>query len=58
MVEVVKYGATGRRKSSVARVFMKSGKGNIIINDKLEDALKEAEDIVTNFLKKNRSAHD
>jgi small subunit ribosomal protein S9 len=27
------YG-TGRRKSAVARVFIKSGKGNIIVNDK------------------------
>jgi len=27
------YG-TGRRKSAVARVFMKAGKGNIVVNDK------------------------
>jgi len=27
------YG-TGRRKSAVARVFMKSGKGEIVVNDK------------------------
>jgi small subunit ribosomal protein S9 len=27
------YG-TGRRKSAVARVFMKPGKGNIVVNDK------------------------
>lgn len=27
------YG-TGRRKSSVARVFIKPGKGNIVVNDK------------------------
>lgn len=26
--------ATGRRKSAVARVFMREGKGNIIVNDK------------------------
>ena len=32
MVEVVKYGATGRRKSSVARVNLKPGTGNITIN--------------------------
>jgi small subunit ribosomal protein S9 len=25
---------TGRRKSAVARVFLKAGKGNIIVNDK------------------------
>lgn len=33
MVGKYNYG-TGRRKSSVARVFMKSGKGNIVVNDK------------------------
>lgn len=33
MIGKYNYG-TGRRKSSVARVFMKSGKGNIIVNDK------------------------
>ena len=27
------YG-TGRRKSAVARVFMKAGKGDIVVNDK------------------------
>ncbi|MBI3068369.1 MAG: 30S ribosomal protein S9, partial [Betaproteobacteria bacterium] len=30
------YG-TGRRKSAVARVFLKPGKGNIIVNDKPVD---------------------
>jgi len=30
------YG-TGRRKSAVARVFMKAGKGNIVVNDKPVD---------------------
>ena len=33
MVGKYNYG-TGRRKSSVARVFMKAGKGNIVVNDK------------------------
>ena len=33
MVGKYHYG-TGRRKSSVARVFMKSGSGNIVVNDK------------------------
>ena len=28
------FTATGRRKTSVARVFLRSGKGNITINDK------------------------
>ncbi len=30
----IKYGATGRRKRSVAQVVIKSGKGNIIVNSK------------------------
>jgi small subunit ribosomal protein S9 len=33
MVGKYHYG-TGRRKSSVARVFMKPGSGNIVVNDK------------------------
>ena len=34
--------ALGRRKSAVARVYVQSGKGNIIINDRpLEDYFKE-----------------
>ena len=28
------YYGTGRRKSSVARVFLKKGTGNIVVNDK------------------------
>ncbi len=32
MVEVVKYGATGRRKSSIARVNLTPGTGNIKVN--------------------------
>jgi small subunit ribosomal protein S9 len=31
------YYGTGRRKSAVARVFMKGGKGNFIVNDKPVD---------------------
>ena len=31
------YYGTGRRKSSVARVFMKSGSGNIVVNGKPVD---------------------
>ena len=31
---VIEYNATGRRKTSIAQVFMKPGKGSIIINDK------------------------
>jgi small subunit ribosomal protein S9 len=33
MVGKYNYG-TGRRKNAVARVFMKSGNGNIVVNDK------------------------
>jgi small subunit ribosomal protein S9 len=33
MVGKYHYG-TGRRKSAVARVFIKAGKGNIVVNDK------------------------
>ncbi|OAM51930.1 30S ribosomal protein S9 [Methylovorus sp. MM2] len=36
MIGKYNYG-TGRRKSSTARVFLKSGKGNIVINDKPAD---------------------
>jgi small subunit ribosomal protein S9 len=36
MVGKYNYG-TGRRKSSVARVFLKAGKGNIVVNDKALD---------------------
>jgi small subunit ribosomal protein S9 len=36
MIGKYNYG-TGRRKSSVARVFLKSGNGNIIVNDKPAD---------------------
>ncbi|OIQ90181.1 30S ribosomal protein S9 [mine drainage metagenome] len=36
MIGKYNYG-TGRRKSSVARVFLKSGKGNIVVNDKPVD---------------------
>jgi len=32
------YYGTGRRKSSVARVFLKPGKGDIVVNDKPVDA--------------------
>ena len=31
------YYGTGRRKSSIARVFLKAGKGEIIVNDKPVD---------------------
>lgn len=33
MVEVVKYGATGRRKSSIARATLTPGSGKITINN-------------------------
>ncbi len=34
MVELIKYGATGRRKSSVARVTLIPGAGTISVNDR------------------------
>jgi small subunit ribosomal protein S9 len=34
MAETKIYYATGKRKTSVARVYMKKGKGNVIINNK------------------------
>ena len=34
MVEVIKYGATGRRKTSVARVNLIPGTGNILVNER------------------------
>jgi len=36
MIGKYNYG-TGRRKSSIARVFLKTGKGNIIVNNKPAD---------------------
>ena len=30
----IEYNATGRRKSSIAQVFVKPGKGNIVVNKK------------------------
>jgi small subunit ribosomal protein S9 len=33
MIGIYNYG-TGRRKSAVARVFMKKGTGNFVVNDK------------------------
>jgi small subunit ribosomal protein S9 len=36
MIGKYNYG-TGRRQSSVARVFLKAGKGNIVVNDKPVD---------------------
>ena len=37
MAKTATYYGTGRRKSSVARVFMKPGKGNITINKRTLD---------------------
>ncbi len=36
MIGIYNYG-TGRRKSSVARVFLKAGSGKIVVNDKPVD---------------------
>jgi small subunit ribosomal protein S9 len=37
MAEAKIFYATGRRKTSAARVFLKSGKGNLVINGKKAD---------------------
>ena len=34
-----KWIATGRRKSSIARVELKAGKGNFLVNDRMCDML-------------------
>jgi len=48
MVEVVKYGATGRRKSSVARVNISPGKGTILVNKRgFEDYFPRETDRIT-----------
>ena len=36
----VTYNGTGRRKTSVARVFMTPGKGNIVVNGKPLETLR------------------
>ena len=38
MTQIKHYYGTGRRKSSVARVFLKTGTGQIIVNQKSLDA--------------------
>ena len=48
MVEIVKYGATGRRKSSVARVNLTPGKGEIKVNKRgFEDYFPRETDRIT-----------
>ncbi len=48
MVEVVKYGATGRRKSSVARVNLIPGNGTIKVNKRdFEDYFPRETDRIT-----------
>jgi small subunit ribosomal protein S9 len=43
MIGKYNYG-TGRRKNAVARVFLKPGKGNIVVNDKPVDVFFLARD--------------
>ncbi len=48
MIEIVKYGATGRRKSSVARVTLIPGEGKISVNDRsFEEYFKRETDRIT-----------
>ena len=45
MVEIVKYSATGRRKSSIARVTLVPGSGKITVNNRpFEDFFKRETD--------------
>ena len=37
MADLVQYYGTGRRKSSVARVFLRPGTGNFVVNQKPHD---------------------
>jgi small subunit ribosomal protein S9 len=37
MADLVQYYGTGRRKSSVARVFLRPGTGNFVVNSKPHD---------------------
>src|SRR5271156_3206521 len=37
MADLVQYYGTGRRKSSVARVFLRPGSGNFVVNQKPHD---------------------
>ena len=34
MADLVQYYGTGRRKSAVARVFLRPGNGNFVVNNK------------------------
>jgi len=48
MVEIVKYGATGRRKSSVARVNLTPGNGTIKVNKRrFEEYFQRETDRIT-----------
>lgn len=48
MVEIIKYGATGRRKSSIARVNITPGKGAIKVNKRdFEDYFPRETDRIT-----------
>ncbi len=45
MVEIVKYSATGRRKSSIARVTILPGSGKIVVNNRpFEDFFRRETD--------------
>ncbi len=50
MVEMVKYGATGRRKNAVARVNLIPGSGQIKINDRAFEEYFERETERMNIL--------
>lgn len=52
MANKTQYQATGRRKSSIARVRLVSGSGNIIINKRSLDEYFGEKDIVKNEVKR------
>ena len=47
MAAAVQYYGTGRRKTSTARVFLRSGSGSVTINDKTFDAFFPSEALRT-----------
>ena len=53
MTAVQQYLATGRRKTAVARVFMKAGKGGIVVNGKPVDEFFTEQKGINPFVGRN-----
>ena len=50
MVEIVKYSATGRRKSAVARINLSPGTGKILVNERpFEEYFSRETDRITSL---------